>query len=211
MQAGMLPLFPLPLVLFPRTPLPLHIFEERYKEMIGESLRDGTEFGIVLAREKAVLNTGCTASIERVLERYADGRLDILTLGRRRFELVSLDNDRAFLRGEVEYFDDEEPGPASAETRERALECYQELVELGETTPEPRLDDPQLSFQLANIVEDVDFRQRLLPLRSEEDRMRAFVDFCKDYIPKRRIIAQLRRVQPLNGHSRMHIPPVGSA
>src|ERR1700686_5363777 len=67
MQDGLLPLFPLQVVLLPGSQLPLHIFEERYKEMIGEVLRDKLEFGVVLASEKGIVNTGCTASVDRVL------------------------------------------------------------------------------------------------------------------------------------------------
>src|SRR5439155_16695042 len=86
---GWLPLFPLHVVLLPEAELPLHIFEDRYKEMIAEVLRDKIEFGVVLANERGIVNTGCTAVIERVLREYPDGRLDILALGRRRFEIVT--------------------------------------------------------------------------------------------------------------------------
>jgi len=211
MQPGLLPLFPLPLVLFPRTPLPLHVFEDRYKELIREAIRDGSEFGIVLARQRAVLNTGCTAVIERVLKFYDDGRMDIVASGRRRFEIAELDQERSFLRGIVEFFDDEDFAGAPPELRQQALDIYRTLVEMGEEAPGPDWDDPQLSFQLANIIDDVDFRQSLLPLRSETERIRAFIGFCRDYIPRRRIIAGLRKVQPTNGHSRMHLPPSGLA
>src|ERR1700693_6448364 len=107
---GWLPLFPLQVVLLPDAEPPLHIFEDRYKEMIAEVLRDKIEFGVVLANEQGIVGTGCTAVIERVLREYPDGRLDILTVGRRRFEIVSLNEERSFLRGSVEYFDDEDPG-----------------------------------------------------------------------------------------------------
>ena len=88
MPKRLIPLFPLQLVVFPRTHLPLHIFEERYKEMVGDAIRDGSEFGIVLAKEEGVLNAGCTVMVEKVLEMYPDGRMDILTCGQRRFEIV---------------------------------------------------------------------------------------------------------------------------
>ena len=78
---GWLPLFPLQVVLLPEAELPLHIFEDRYKEMIGEVLRDKLEFGVVLANEKGIVNTGCTATVERVLREYPDGRLDIMARG----------------------------------------------------------------------------------------------------------------------------------
>ena len=126
MQDGLLPLFPLQVVLLPGSQLPLHIFEDRYKEMIGEVLRDKLEFGVVLASEKGIVNTGCTATVDRVLKEYPDGRLDILTRGRRRFEVLLLNDERSFLRGAVEFFDDDaEPdqaapagsGPASERDR----------------------------------------------------------------------------------------------
>src|ERR1700730_13359697 len=115
MQDGLLPLFPLQVVLLPESQLPLHIFEDRYKEMIGEVLRDKLEFGVVLASEKGIVNTGCTATVDRVLREYQDGRLDILTRGRRRFEILLLNEERPLLRRAVEFFDDDadlaEPAP----------------------------------------------------------------------------------------------------
>ena len=108
MQQELLPLFPLQLVLLPGVELPLHIFEDRYKEMIGEAINDGTEFGIVLASEKGIVNTGCTAVVQRVVNRYDDGRLDIIARGRRRFEILLLNEEKNYLRGAVEFFDDED-------------------------------------------------------------------------------------------------------
>src|SRR6476620_9896855 len=90
MPKRLIPLFPLQLVVFPRTQLPLHIFEERYKEMVGDAMRDNTEFGIVLAKEDGIVNAGCTVIVEQMLKQYPDGRMDILTAGRRRFEVVTL-------------------------------------------------------------------------------------------------------------------------
>ena len=114
MQPGLLPLFPLQVVLLPGAELPLHIFEDRYKEMIAEVLHDRLEFGVILANEKGIVNTGCTALIDQVLREYPDGRLDILARGRRRFEIERLNDERSFLRGSVEFFDDEEESPAGA-------------------------------------------------------------------------------------------------
>src|SRR6267378_1672135 len=84
MQAKLLPLFPLQVVVFPRTQLPLHIFEERYKEMVADAIRDSSEFGIVLAKEEGILNAGCTVVVDKVLKSHPDGRMDILTRGIRR-------------------------------------------------------------------------------------------------------------------------------
>ena len=84
MPSRTIPLFPLHVVVFPRMPLPLHIFEERYKEMTGAAIRDNSEFGIVLAKAHGIVNAGCTVTVEKVLQMYADGRMDILTRGQRR-------------------------------------------------------------------------------------------------------------------------------
>ena len=94
MQQGLLPLFPLEVVLMPGGHLPLHIFEERYKEMIGEAIRNNTEFGIVLVNRGALVEVGCTAVVQGVLQEYPDGRLDIVTQGRRRFEILLVNEER---------------------------------------------------------------------------------------------------------------------
>ncbi len=74
MPSRLIPLFPLQVVVFPRTRLPLHIFEERYKEMVGDAIRDQSEFGVVLAKEDGIVNAGCTVTVEKVMEMYSDGR-----------------------------------------------------------------------------------------------------------------------------------------
>src|SRR3954466_5309907 len=102
--SSLLPIFPLSLVLLPTTPLPLHIFEERYKEMMGLLIPERGEFEVVLARDGGVVNLGCTATVEQVVRRYPDGRLDLVAMGRRRFQIVSLDEEKPYLRAEVEYF-----------------------------------------------------------------------------------------------------------
>ena len=86
---ALLPLFPLDVVLFPGTPLPLHIFEPRYKEMIGECLAEHRIFGVVRAVEQGLAEVGCTAEIVTVVKEYPDGRLDLVTEGRKRFELCA--------------------------------------------------------------------------------------------------------------------------
>ena len=98
MQEALIPLFPLNVVLLPANILPLHIFEDRYKEMIGEAIANQTEFGMVQAAERGILNLGCTASVLQVLEKYPDGRMDIVCAGQRRFEVLYLHNQKSYLR-----------------------------------------------------------------------------------------------------------------
>lgn len=202
MQGDLLPLFPLGVVLFPRTPLPLYIFEERYKEMIGDALDSHSEFGVVLAREEGIVNVGCTATVEKVLKRYPDGRLDIVTMGRRRFELLLLNQEKSYLRGPVEFFDDEESGPAPTKLRQRAIEAYSKLRKIqGDVIAgEPALTDPQLSFQLAQAVPDLDFRQTLLQMRSENERMKHLAAFLEDYVPRQQYVSHMKSASSSNGH-----------
>src|ERR1700733_1603894 len=147
MQEELLPLFPLQVVLFPRTPLPLHIFEERYKQMIADVSRAHSEFGVVLAGEKGIVNTGCTATVEKVLKKYPDGRMDLISIGRRRFEIILLNDEKPYLRGAVEFFDDEESEPIPPEVRKRVMEAYNEIRDLepAEQEQNPEMADPQLS------------------------------------------------------------------
>ena len=202
MPSRLLPLFPLQVVVFPRTHLPLHIFEERYKEMVGNALRDKSEFGIVLAKEDGIVNAGCTVVVEKVLKSYPDGRMDILTCGRRRFEVVMLNEEKDYLRGEVEFFDDDDGTPAPLESQHMALTQYKSLLESGAMQPpmaEPDLEDPQLSFQLAQGLQDVDFLSTLLRTRSETQRLRELNGFLSQYIPRQRHITHVRQVAPRNG------------
>lgn len=204
MQNALLPLFPLQLVLLPNTALPLHIFEERYKEMIGEVLRTGSEFGVVQAGEKGIVNTGCTAILERVIEKYTDGRMDILTIGRRRFEILTLDDEKSYLRGRVEFFDDEDLEPAPLEAREKAIAGFMLVKQAAELQilGEPSVDDPNLSFQLGQIVSDLSFRQVLLSTRSERERIQQLTSFLPQYAVKKKHIAHVKSVAPRNGHSK---------
>jgi len=199
-----LPLFPLQVVLFPRTSLPLHIFEDRYKEMIAEVIRGKTEFGVVQAGEKGIVNTGCTATIEKVIREYPDGRLDLMTIGRRRFEIILLNDEKPYLRGAVEFFDDDSSDPIAPEVRKRVMEAYNDLRSLEQDEPlgDSELSDPQLSFQLAQVVPDLDFRQILLATRSESERMRRLAEFFPSYSSRRRQILHVRAVAPTNGHAK---------
>jgi Lon protease-like protein len=200
-MAKLLPLFPLQLVVFPRTQLPLHIFEERYKEMVGEAIAKASEFGIVLSKDEGIVNAGCTVIVDKVVTRYPDGRMDIITRGSRRFEIIYLNQEKPFLQGEVEFFDDEEPGPAPVALREEAISQYRGLVELGELSgySDPVLTDPQLSFQLAQAVQDLDFQNVILRNRSEVDRLKQLTEFLSRYVPRAKQTNKMKQLAPMNG------------
>jgi len=200
-MSALLPIFPLQLVVFPRIQVPLHIFEERYKEMVGEAIASRSEFGIVLAKDAGIVSSGCTVAVEKVLTRYPDGRMDIVTRGSRRFEIVGIDQEKSYLRGEVEFFNDDDDEPVSRELKDDALSSYRALIESGETRGhgDPELDDPQLSFQLAQAIQDTDFQSLLLRDRSEASRLRQISDFLKSYVPRMKQTSRMKELAPKNG------------
>ena len=200
MPSGLIPLFPLQVVVFPRTPLPLHIFEERYKEMVGEAIRANSEFGVVLARDEGILNAGCTVVVEKLLQMHPDGRMDILTRGRRRFEIASLNEEKSYLQAEVEFYDDDDFAPTPDDLREQALSSFQELSTVASAEHgEPDLKDPQLSFQLAQSIPDLDFLHTLLRQRSEAGRLKQLNEYLAEFIPRQRNIQRVKHLAPTNG------------
>jgi Lon protease-like protein len=201
-MSALLPLFPLDVVLLPGAPIPLHVFEPRYREMIGECLEQKAAFGIVRAKEESIAEIGCTAEILQVTKRYEDGRLDILCEGRRRFEVTRLNEERAFLQAEVAYFDDE-PGSAAADQVDEALGLYRDLVSLvADQVSEPEATTPQLSFQLAAPMPlDLDFKQTLLGMRSERERVAAVVAYFRALLPRVRRAVKAQRKAGGNGHA----------
>ena len=129
------PLFPLGLVLLPQELVPLHIFEDRYKQMIGECLDEQSEFGIIWLSDDGLKETGCSARISRVLERFEDGRLNILVQGTEPFRLLRKIEDLPYPAGDIEVVDDDDSG--DDEAADTARRRYADLVEeLTESRPE---------------------------------------------------------------------------
>jgi Lon protease-like protein len=197
----LIPLFPLDVVLFPGTPLPLHIFEPRYKEMIGECLAEQRTFGVVRAAEQGLAEVGCTAEIVTVVKEYSDGRLDLVTEGRKRFEVVRVNEERSFLRGEVIMIDDE-PGTPAQEDTSRVVQLHSELLAIAGATQDLSAADPAvLSFYLAGTLPlDLDFKQKLLSLRSEPERLTLLISYFETIIPNLRRAATARQKAGGNGH-----------
>jgi Lon protease-like protein len=129
--SSLLPIFPLELVLLPGVPLPLHIFEPRYKEMIAECLEQKKPFGVVRASSDGVADIGCTAEIMSTTRKYDDGRMDILTRGVDRFEVIQVNEDRSFLQAEISVVQDEdedkdEPDKPAVQMVTRAVRLHAE-------------------------------------------------------------------------------------
>ena len=170
-----IPLFPLNVVLMPGAPLPLHIFEERYKQMVDECLQQESEFGMVFADESGTRKVGCTAKIVELVERYDDGRMLILVEGSRRFKLNNVLTGKPYYVGEIEYFGEEsEEGDVQA----LAEECIALLERVVEAATEGsvgiEIEPPyrNLSFAIAGRVEfEAETRQQILELTSEKARL----------------------------------------
>jgi Lon protease-like protein len=201
--SSLLPLFPLDAVLLPGASLPLHVFEPRYKEMIGECLERKQAFGVLRVKDGEVAEIGCTAEILNVVKRYDDGRMDIITQGRQRFEVMQVHPERPFLQAEVFYLRDD-PGATTKEEISRALELHGEIMKLAGSEPESVSDvnELELSFHLAGSLPiDLDFKQTLLGMKSEPERLQAVISFFENILPNVRRTLHVRRKAGGNGHA----------
>lgn len=165
-------LFPLDLVLLPTERVPLHVFEERYKELVGECVREGREFGLLLATEAGLAEVGTRAAVAEVLQELPDGRMNVIVEGGERFRLVDLTDGRSFQTAEVEPVEDDDDPPDDEEI-DRALEVFRRLIELtGAEVDEPARDSPLLAFELgARIDFGTSLKQELLEIVSPQERM----------------------------------------
>jgi Lon protease-like protein len=167
------PLFPLGIVALPGEMIPLHIFEDRYKTMMNECLRDEKEFGIVWLSDDGLRENGCACAIDRVLERTEDGRMNLLTRGTRPFRVVERQSHLAFPAGVIEFLMDREEA-VEPELLDQAHEAYAELVKRA-TDNEPNSGDlaEMDAYAMAATVDfGPDAKQGLLDLRSENARLR---------------------------------------
>ena len=168
-----LPLFPLGIVLLPGEPVPLHIFEPRYKEMVRVCLDGDRPFGIVYASPAALAAVGCTARIRSVATRYDDGRLDIVAVGEERFRVQDIHRDRAYLTADAEPVEDD-ADTAPTRVRQRVVARHMKLLELAGETVRPGLyDEPYpLSFVVGrNAGLGLDDKQALLAMEDEAERL----------------------------------------
>lgn len=200
-MAALIPLFPLDVVLLPSTPLPLHIFEPRYKEMVAECLAQNRTFGVVRAIEQGLADVGCTAEIVTIVKEYPDGQLDLVAEGRKRFEIVGVNQERSFLQAEVLMIEDE-PGAPPQEDAARAVELHSELLAIAGAKQDLSAADPALlSFYLAGSLPlDLDFKQKLLSLRSEGERLSLLITYLQTLIPNLHRAARAREKAGGNGH-----------
>jgi Lon protease-like protein len=170
-----LPIFELPVVILPGELLPLHIFEDRYKRMISHCLESEEPFGIVFRDDEGTAHRiGCTARVTDVLERFDDGRMNIVVTGEQPFRVLERFDEPEYPAGEVEPIDGEDEPGEDPEAADMARQAFAELVKRvsGDAPEELELDDED-SYGIAARVElPVETKQALLEQRSEPERMR---------------------------------------
>jgi Lon protease-like protein len=196
------PLFPLGLVLLPGEQVPLHIFEERYKQMIGECLDEEREFGILWLADDALKDVGCTARITRVLERFDDGRMNIVVEGATPFRLERRIGELAYPAGDIELLDDD-PG-TDEDALERARKSYADLVEqVTDTRPEPEALAELDAYGMAATLDiAASAKQALLELRSEPARLEQLEALFDEALKRIRTATRVAEQASGNGHLR---------
>ena len=203
-----IPLFPLGLVMLPDMILPLHIFEERYKEMIAECLQSERPFGIVLFDGQVMHSVGCMAHILNVSKRYNDGRLDILTQGGKRFVVQQYIEERTFMEAQVLFFDDrleEDGSQALSGLIEATLQLTEEIqdLQIEEFAKENDADiDPKkLAFAIAALegftpVE----RQGILEMTSPSERLDKCIQALSRIADRNRLTKEIVKLIGGNGN-----------
>ena len=205
-----IPLFPLAVVAFPGQMLPLHIFESRYKAMIADCRVDGSDgdfrpFGISFGQDTTIHSpVGCSVVVEKIMNEYEDGRLDLITVGQERYRIVEIYEDRPYLTAAVEFFGDEEEEVDSGLV-EKAQEQFWQLLGLVEEESGALLEKPALkeSFQFAQASGlSLETKQRLLEITSENRRLQALVEHFGGLIPTLRERREEKKRVESNGRSR---------
>src|ERR1700757_1832010 len=169
--------------------------------MIRECISAEAPFGVVRAVEDGIAEVGCTAEIMTVTKEYPDGRMDLICEGRKRFEVLEVNRDRSFLQAEVLIVPDE-PGTPAQDERVKAVQLHLEILSLaGAVQDLSAADQNQLSFYLAGSLPlDLDFKQKLLAMRSEGQRIQAVGAYLETILPKLRHAARAREKAGGNGH-----------
>ncbi len=207
-----LPLFPLGFVLYPEERLPLHIYEERYKEMIAYCLDRDQPFGVVLLSDGILADMGCSAIVRRVLRRYGDGRLDIQAEGRERFRIERISQEKPYMTADVEPV--REPDSAiDSHARERVITQHMKLLELAGRAVKPSIYEEVglVSYLIAhNAGLTLEQKQAVLVLPTEDERIRFLVKHLEMFLPQLEQMESLRRKVKSNGHIR-DFPPAAES
>lgn len=205
MATAMIPLFPLNVVLFPDSAIPLHIFEERYKILISGCLEGtGNEFGINLVNNGSLSPVGCSAVVREVIRRYDDGRMDIVVEGKRRYELVRIDQSSApYFIGEVNFFE-EEPEIIDGALAGQVGDLYNRLVDVAYGGTIPRVRSAGAHALSYTVVQksglDLQERQQLLEMKSENARLERLRAYLSAVVPRLEQAHVVRRIISNDGY-----------
>ncbi|MGZ4482580.1 MAG: LON peptidase substrate-binding domain-containing protein [Gaiellales bacterium] len=185
-------LFPLATVLVPGELIPLHIFEERYKDLIAECLETAEPFVLLYADDEGTREIGCTARVTEVLEKFDDGRMNIAVEGGEVVRVLEITRGRSYTTAVVEQVDDD---PDAGDEARAALELYRKITEAAGAEPADDIDDHTRPMSYA-IMGRVEFpaaeKQRLLEMRSERERLMAIVELLARGL---QVMAQLEAVR----------------
>jgi len=202
-----IPLFPLGLVLMPQMPLPLHIFEERYKLMTDECLSENKEFGIVYFNGTDIQTVGCTASIESILKRYDDGRLDILTRGMTRFVIKEIYDQKPYLEADVIFFDDEfeQNTEACKALADKGMTLLEQFAGISDIQEEygflEGADFKSISFFIAGCEGfSCEEKQYFIEMSSTHERLKKSVGSLAGITERTKITAEIQKIISGNGH-----------
>jgi Lon protease-like protein len=196
----LIPLFPLNVVLLPETPLPLHIFEERYKEMINNCLKEDSQFGIVYTTSDKIQKNGCMAHIDKIIQKYDDGRLDILIKGTQRFKILDVSEEKSYMQATVEFFDDQdmEFGKDLEKLAQEGLSLIKKLQKItgrNEFIEEmEKMDFKTLSFFFgAAYGFTVEEKQHLLELTSTSARLEETIKGLRSVVNRVRMMKAIEK------------------
>ena len=168
--------------------------------MIGECLAQERPFGMVRAKENALSAIGCSARIVTVIRKYEDGRLDIAAEGAQRFEIIQVNQERPFLQAEVAFFEDE-TSTVSKNAADAVIQLHKQLFAVLGQTVDIERDADFLSFHLAqDLPVDLDFKQTLLEMKSEAERIETLTEYYRATIPKIETSLRVRQRASGNGH-----------
>lgn len=204
-----IPIFPLGLVLLPEMSLPLHIFEERYKLMTKACIDQHKEFGIVYFDGKQFQTKGCTARIEKILKRYPDGRLDIMTRGANRFAIKELLDEKPYLQAKIDFFDDQPREKTNKEAllklSDTGLKLLRKINPMTQQYKEDQFinqpDVKLVSFLIAACDGfSLEEKQRFLEMTSTAKRLSKAVEALEKLFERLNITRKIERIIGGNGN-----------
>jgi Lon protease-like protein len=203
------PLFPLGLVALPGELIPLHVFEDRYKALVARCLDEPTEFGILCSDDDGTRATGCACEIAEVLERFDDGRINLVARGTRPFHLEAEQSDLPYPAGAVRFLDDDAADDPEPDLLAEVHEAYAELVRQA-TDRTPDLEDiaGMTAYAMAGTVEfAVEAKQHLLEARSETARLEQLLRLLRGALRRLDFIERAQAVARSNGKVRVGPKP----